>query len=361
MCMYMIGIHVHGFLKRFKSIILIGVSLWLSILIECICICDKLALNVKFPSQVDECVSVSGVLLRSCPWSLSESDLPSALLTFSGPCFHCWSFLWHCSWTFPSHLLSLDFCSPSAWFTSPAFVISTPASSALPSSPAPCWLLGWVSPLSGFLNPISSSFPKLSWISLNPLLVSPGFSKGLPALVVGTWYLTQCLNLGSWRTRTWSCSCDFEVLKTDLLRPLVSWLSLGDHISHLTTKEEKELRVRPIFVAGFWARASLDCVIPHSSLPAPYVPDQTRHWLVLRGGSWPEPALFLSEEDVNQFVGKSTQSNIIVQQLESWSEVFIFCSGAGIDPPSQWRWKNEIWDWRSVADLGCLCSGWLLS
>ena len=94
-------------------------------------------------------------------------------------------------------------------------------------------------------------------------------------------------------------------------------LNLGDHLSHLTTEEEKDLRVRPVFVAGFWARASLDCVIPHSSLPAAYFPEQTRHWLVLRGGSWPEPALFLSEEDVNQFVGNSTHSNIIVQQLRS--------------------------------------------
>lgn len=118
-------------------------------------------------------------------------------------------------------------------------------------------------------------------------------------------------------------------------------LNFGDYLSHLPSEEDRDLVVRPIFVAGFWAKASLDCSVPHTALPAAYYPEKALHWLVLRGGSWPEPALFLSEEDVHQFVGNSTFSNNIVQPLGDWNEVFIFCSGAEIDPPSQWRWRRE--------------------
>lgn len=39
-------------------------------------------------------------------------------------------------------------------------------------------------------------------------------------------------------------------------------LNFGDYLSHLPSEEDRDLVVRPIFVAGFWAKASLDCSVP---------------------------------------------------------------------------------------------------
>lgn len=114
-------------------------------------------------------------------------------------------------------------------------------------------------------------------------------------------------------------------------------LNFGDYLDHLPTEEERDLVIRPIFSAGFWARVALDCVVPHE---VSYFPRKFSFWLVLRGGAWQEPALFSSEEDLHQFVGRSTDSNKIVQPLGDWAEVFIFCRGAGIDAPTRWKWRK---------------------
>ena len=116
-------------------------------------------------------------------------------------------------------------------------------------------------------------------------------------------------------------------------------LNLSDKLADLETDGEKEAIVRPIFLAGFWAKVALECRVPFET---EYFPKKALHWLVLRGGSWAEPALFVSEEDSRQFIPSSIFENTILQPLGDWSEVFIFCSGAGIDPPSQWRWRKQI-------------------
>ena len=113
---------------------------------------------------------------------------------------------------------------------------------------------------------------------------------------------------------------------------------LLNFVDHFTEDFEKEAYVKPIFLAGFWAKIAVECHVSHET---DYYPKAAEHWLVLRGGAWSEPALFLSEEDVYQFVTNSTFENQIVQPLGDWKEVFIYCSGAGIDPPTQWRWRKQ--------------------
>ena len=115
---------------------------------------DKLAMNLKFPSQVDECVSVCGVLLRSCP------RLGIVLGLFLAN---------YLRWT-------LGLTSPNPLHLRHGLLHS------LPSLDAGAWR---VSPQSAPLSLISFSFPNLHLISRNLLLDLQGAGEVVKLLPLG--------------------------------------------------------------------------------------------------------------------------------------------------------------------------------
>ena len=115
-------------------------------------------------------------------------------------------------------------------------------------------------------------------------------------------------------------------------------LDLLDESVGVHNETDQQDWARPAFWSGFWAAASLSTDTPFS---VDYKPENPVYWIVLRGGDWDEPSLFESRADLDRFVRQSPEEKRIVQSLIDLTEVFIFCSGAGIKAPQKWLWTRR--------------------
>ena len=99
-------------------------------------------------------------------------------------------------------------------------------------------------------------------------------------------------------------------------------------------------RCRRAFVAGFWANKAVQCqtgYIPENPLPG----FKIVHWVVLRCPPvFAEPVRFTNRVDFGRAL-EASSGDIVVEPFASFTEVEIFCIGAGIRIPRLGVWRSQ--------------------
>lgn len=93
------------------------------------------------------------------------------------------------------------------------------------------------------------------------------------------------------------------------------------------------------FDAGFWARASLDCHIPYQRRLVRDAGEIVRHIVVFRSTHC-APFRVTCWQDLTDLCDV-TDSTIIYEAFSSYTEVQVFCAGAGFEIPDLKRWIRQ--------------------
>ena len=101
--------------------------------------------------------------------------------------------------------------------------------------------------------------------------------------------------------------------------------------------EKGTVRAARAFQCGFWAKASIDCHVPHNQ-EAPFPGVIPAQWLILRGDHPLIPCRVYSQVEADKILGDSKDK--IVESFESPAEVNLFCLGASIDVPKLVQWRR---------------------
>lgn len=105
-----------------------------------------------------------------------------------------------------------------------------------------------------------------------------------------------------------------------------------------SSKSSADTRAREAFKAGFWARAFWTCHTEGESLYRPGVSSYTQ-W-VLRKGPGFDFIRVTSQADSDRLT-TSFADIVFVEKLPTLTELHIFCAGARILVPPQWRWTGS--------------------
>lgn len=98
--------------------------------------------------------------------------------------------------------------------------------------------------------------------------------------------------------------------------------------------------VRDAFVAGFWARVSLDCQVPYRRFePAPRAP---AHWVVLRAGDKLAPVRFEDFTSFDQYTKSVWGEDLVSEVFQNVAEVHIFCHAARSVVPQCLVWRSNL-------------------
>ena len=100
-----------------------------------------------------------------------------------------------------------------------------------------------------------------------------------------------------------------------------------------------EKKVSSAFIAGFWARVSLDCVVPYSQRKSEAPGESISHFVVLRS-SHSSPFRVTFWQDLTDLCD-ITDPTIVYEIFATFTEVQIFCAGAGTEIPALKRWIKE--------------------
>lgn len=93
------------------------------------------------------------------------------------------------------------------------------------------------------------------------------------------------------------------------------------------------------FVAGFWARAALDCHIPYSRRSVSDAGDIVRHIVVFRSTHCSSFRVTCWQDLTD--LCDVTDSTIIYETFSSFTEVQVFCAGASLEIPALKRWIRQ--------------------
>lgn len=96
-------------------------------------------------------------------------------------------------------------------------------------------------------------------------------------------------------------------------------------------------RAHRAFRAGFWAQASVDCLVPYT--PADSIGLPATQWILLRAGDRQVPVRFSKKSDYLHYIAGLPATQVVGECFPSITELSIFCVGAGclVPPLKQWR------------------------
>ena len=103
---------------------------------------------------------------------------------------------------------------------------------------------------------------------------------------------------------------------------------------------EVETKVVSAFQAGFWARASVDCCVPYSQRKDSESGAILRHFVVLRSSHY-EPFRVNTFGDLTS-ICDITDRQIVYESFSTFTEVQLFCAGAGREIPALKRWTRQL-------------------
>lgn len=106
-----------------------------------------------------------------------------------------------------------------------------------------------------------------------------------------------------------------------------------------TDKEVVSKKVQSAFVAGFWARAAVDCAIPYSRREHPYTGEIIRHFVVLRS-SHPHPFRVTCWQDLAD-ICDVTDRLLVFESFATFTEVQLFCAGTRWEIPALNGWRKR--------------------
>ena len=101
-----------------------------------------------------------------------------------------------------------------------------------------------------------------------------------------------------------------------------------------------ERKIESAFHAGFWARSAVDCCVPYSQRKLVDPESIHRHFVVLRSSHY-EPFRVNSFEDLTS-ICDITDEQIVYEPFSTFTEVQVFCAGAGREIPSLKRWTRQL-------------------
>ena len=111
-------------------------------------------------------------------------------------------------------------------------------------------------------------------------------------------------------------------------------------------KEVVSRKVSSAFVAGFWARAAVDCATPYDRREPPTTGEIIRHFVVLRS-SYPHPFRVTCWQDLAD-ICDVTDRLLVFESFATFTEVQLFCAGTRWEIPALKRWRRRSW---SIASL----------